>query len=172
MQTFVKNLTDFDQSLVLNGIKAGKKLAAHKAAKAALAGSLFLSASAISTGIIPVQIKLAGVEVTNIEKAEAGFVADAINAVGAKNLWYYFNGGRFRQYWFKSLDRNDTSWYNRQYGAGAQGALHTWCHTEAVRRFNLNWWERQMLAAGYKHFFIAARQSNGYTHCYVRVYKG
>lgn len=135
--------------------------------KAALA----LAVLGVTTGILPANINIAGREISNIEEAQAGFVQDALWKVGPKNLWYYFNGGRFRQTWFRTLDSGTTSWYNRQYGAAAQGALHSRCHSEAVRRYNLNWYERQMLAAGYKYFFIVARQSYGVTHCYVRVYK-
>ena len=76
-------LTDFNQSPILNGTKATAFAVQSKAGKATVAATIVTASTALSTGIVPVNVKVAQHELTNTEVAEARAIYPGFGACGS-----------------------------------------------------------------------------------------
>ena len=96
MKTTLNQLWDYTTNLanspLLNGTKAAGRAVQSKAGKVLFGISLLTTSTALATGIIPVQGKLANVQISNIEKAEAA----SLQYMGA--VWYGPGGGKAYTY--------------------------------------------------------------------------
>ena len=71
-------LTNFNESPILNGAKTTASAVQSKAGKATVTATLMVGSTALAIGIAPVNINVAGNQLTNIEPAAAIGLGDVI----------------------------------------------------------------------------------------------